>query len=163
MLGTIVKGTSTSLTITGSYTYVGVCSASGAMYLTDITFTYGAEDTATNVANYIMYEDTNNQCVSKFPTAKGYFDDLSASERQSFMVSDDYVISSARTRFQEWARHLGKTIVYQNGDYVVSNSINISPVINTFIRNNSVIIIIVVSALSVISIGGYFLFRKKKD
>lgn len=163
LLGTIVKGTSTELTITGSYTFIGVRSNSGALYLTDITFTYGAEDTATNVANYIMYEDTNNQCVSKFPTAKGYFDDLSASERQSFMVSDDYVISSARTRFQEWARHLGKTIVYQNGDYVVSNSINISPVINTFIRNNSVIIVIVVSSLSVISIGGYFLFRKKKD
>lgn len=163
LLGTIVYGTSTELTITGSYTFIGVRSNSGALYLTDITFTYGSEDTATNVANYIMYEDTNNQCVSKFPTAKGYFDDLSASERQSFMVSDDYVVSSARTRFQEWARHLGKTIVYQNGDYVVSNSINISPVINTFIRNNSVIIIIVVSALSVISIGGYFLFRKKKD
>ena len=163
LLGTIVKGTSTELTITGSYTFIGVRSNSGALYITDITFTYGAEDTATNVANYIMYEDTNNQCVSKFPTAKGYFDDLSASERQSFMVSDDYVISSARTRFQEWARHLGKTIVYQNGDYVVSNSINISPVINTFIRKNSVIIVIVVSALSVISIGGYFLFRKKKD
>ena len=163
LLGTIVYETSTELTITGSYTFIGVRSNSGALYLTDITFTYGAEDTATNVANYIMYEDTNNQCVSKFPTAKVYFDDLSASERQSFMVSDDYVISSARTRFQEWARHLGKTIVYQNGDYVVSNSMNISPVINTFIRNNSVIIVIVVSALSVISIGGYFLFRKKKD
>ena len=163
LLGTIVYGKSTEFTITGSYTFVGVRSNSGALYLTDITFTYGSEDTATNVANYIMYEDTNNQCVSKFPTAKGYFDDLSTSERQTFMSSNDYVISNARTRFQDWARHLGKTIVYQDGDYVVSNSINISPVINTFIRNNSVIIVIVVSALSVISIGGYFLFRKKKD
>lgn len=163
LLGTIVYGKSTELTITDSYTFIGVRSNSGALYLTDITFTYGAEDTATNVANYIMYEDTNNQCVSKFPTVKGYFDDLSTSERQTFMSSNDYVISNARTRFQDWAKHLGKTIVYQDGDYVVSNSINISPVINTFIRNNSVIIVIVVSMLSVISIGGYFLFRKKKD
>ena len=36
LLGTIVKGTSTSLTISGSYEYIGMRSASGAMYLTKI-------------------------------------------------------------------------------------------------------------------------------
>lgn len=36
-LGTIVKGTSTELEITGDYTYVGLRSNSGAMYITSIT------------------------------------------------------------------------------------------------------------------------------
>jgi uncharacterized repeat protein (TIGR02543 family) len=43
LLGTIVYGTSTTLTITGDYAYVGVRSNSGAMYLTNITFTWEVE------------------------------------------------------------------------------------------------------------------------
>ena len=39
-LGTIVYGTSTELTVSGDYAYVGVRSASSAMYLDSITFTW---------------------------------------------------------------------------------------------------------------------------
>jgi len=42
LLGTIVKGTSTELVIDGSYTYIGLRSASGAMYLTEIQITWDA-------------------------------------------------------------------------------------------------------------------------
>ena len=37
LLGSIVKGSSTSLTVSGDYQYIGLCSAKGAMYLTSIT------------------------------------------------------------------------------------------------------------------------------
>ena len=37
LLGSIVKGSSTSLTVSGDYQYFGLCSAKGAMYLTSIT------------------------------------------------------------------------------------------------------------------------------
>ena len=40
LLGTIVCGTSTELVIEGDYEYIGVCSASGAMYLTSISITW---------------------------------------------------------------------------------------------------------------------------
>ena len=40
LLGTIVKGTSTELEISGDYAYIGVRSASGAMYIGDIWFTW---------------------------------------------------------------------------------------------------------------------------
>ena len=40
LLGTIVKGTSTSLTISGDYEYIGFRSASGAMYLTSVTIVW---------------------------------------------------------------------------------------------------------------------------
>ena len=42
-LGTIVKGTSTELEITGNYTYVGLRSNSGAMYITSITIIWENE------------------------------------------------------------------------------------------------------------------------
>ena len=121
MLGTIKYGTSTSLTITGNYSYIGIRSSSGALYLTNITFTWGEKDTATNLSNYIMYEDTNEQCTTKFATAKGYFEALSLSERNTFMSSNDYVISTARERFEAWARNRGQNITYVNNDYVLSS------------------------------------------
>ena len=37
LLGTIIKGTSTELSITGDYEYIGIRSASGALYLSSIT------------------------------------------------------------------------------------------------------------------------------
>lgn len=49
-LGSIVKGTSTELEITGNYTYVGLRSNSGAMYITSIT---------------IIWENESNEPVSE--------------------------------------------------------------------------------------------------
>ena len=49
-LGTIVKGTSTVLEIDGDYEYIGVRSASGAMYLTSISITWDASAGVTPVA-----------------------------------------------------------------------------------------------------------------
>lgn len=42
LLGTIVKGTSTTLTIDGDYEYIGLCSKSGAMYLSEIQIEWAA-------------------------------------------------------------------------------------------------------------------------
>ena len=46
-LGTIVKGTNTELTISGSYTYVGVVSNSGAIYLDELSFEWTATSSFT--------------------------------------------------------------------------------------------------------------------
>lgn len=164
LLGTIVKGTSTSLNITGAYIYVGICSASGAMYLTDVTFTYGSEDSAVNLANYIMYEDTNGQCNTKFSVAKGYFEGLSNSQRMTFMTSDDFVISTARTRLEAWASYLGQTITHINGDYVISNSKSFNPIVEEVVNEGSISVIVVVSLVGLTSIGAYlFIWKRKED
>lgn len=47
LIGTIVKGTSTELNITGDYKYVGVRSYSGAMYMNSITFTWAVKSVVT--------------------------------------------------------------------------------------------------------------------
>ncbi len=58
LLGTIVIGTSTELTITDNYTYVGVRSNSGAMYLDNITFTWQSGE-----VTYSGYSTTVEQSV----------------------------------------------------------------------------------------------------
>ena len=42
LLGTVVNGTSTELTISGDYAYIGLRSNSGAMYLTSVSITWDA-------------------------------------------------------------------------------------------------------------------------
>ena len=161
---TLVGSTSSTRTITFAtgYAYVGIRSNSGAVYLSSITINYGSEDTAVNVSNYIMYTDTTNQCKTKYSVAKGYFQGLSTAERATFMTSDDYVISTARERLEAWARYHGESISLSNGDYVVSKVSVLNPFINST-SNNTLVIIIIVSAISVSIIGAYFFVRRRKE
>ena len=157
LLGTIVKGKSTSLTITGSYTFIGIRSADGALWLTEVEITYGEDDTAANVANYIMYEDTNGQCNSKTDIAIGYYNGLTSSEKTTFNTSSDYVISTARERFNAWLANKGKFI---GGDYSIQGAKNINFISET---NITAVIVVIFSSVGVLSLGAYFYFRRKKD
>lgn len=153
-------GTST-INITGEYQYVGIRSSSGAIYISKIEFTYGSEDSALNVANYIMYEDTVGQCNTKTTVAKGYFEGLSKSERTLFMESDEYVVSKGRERLLAWLRNQGMDIELSNNDYVVNSNraININSV---EIVNNSLIIVISVSIFASSILIGTLLIKRKK-
>ena len=161
-LGTITYGgASTSITLTGSYSYIGIRSTSKALYLTSISITCTPQDTAANVANYVMYEDTTNQCTTKFDVAKGYFNSLTAAEKTTFMTSDDYVIATARERFEAWARNQGNTITLVNGTYTISNAKYLGIEVLSSSFNNSTLIIIIVSFMSITVLAAY-LYRKKK-
>ena len=157
-LGSIIYGTSTELTISGSYLYIGIKSTNGALYLDSMTITIGSADTASNLANYLMFEDTTGQCTTKFGTARGYFEDLSTSERTTFMTSNDYVIAAARERLLAWAANQHKTITLTNGDYVVSPT-NSYIVGNTNTNNMTIVVVLSLVALTGL---GFFLFIKKK-
>lgn len=163
LLGSIKKGTNTSLTITGSYTYIGIRSASGAMYIDSITINYaGGNNDAENLANFVMYEDTTNQCLTKLDDAIEIFEGLTSSERAKFMTNNGYVIFTARERLNAWATHEGKTITYKDGDYIVSSRA-ISP-FNDIIKNeSSITIVIIISLIGITAIGGYFFLRHKKE
>lgn len=58
--GDLVLSTRSDKTVrvSGGYRYFGVRPNSGAMYITKITVEYGNQDTAFNLSNYIMFEDT---------------------------------------------------------------------------------------------------------
>ena len=118
------------------------------------------QDNATNVANYIMYEDTNNQCTTKLPNAISYFESMSKAERTTFMTSEDYVIATARTRLEAWLTNQHKTITIVDGDYVISNNMHSISILSE--NNNETIVIAVASSFLLISVlGCFYLFKKR--
>ena len=165
LLGTIVYGASTELTISGEYEFVGVKSDSGALYLTNITFTYAGNDTAVNVSNYIMYEDKEGQCTGtddKLNKAIAKLNSMSNDEKSTFWNSNDYVIKTARERLEAWARHEGKTLTYSENTYVISAYNSISRDISISGESSSLLIWVIISAIGVSLVTGYFLIRKKR-
>ena len=132
--------------------------------ITQISITLKGLETPTNLANYIMYEDTTNQCATKFNVAKGYFEDLTKAQRVSFMTSDDYVISNAKTRFEAWARSLGKTIISSNGDYVISNAqFNVLDLRGTGDIDYPIVIMVSLLVIGTGFIIGCYLLKRRKE
>ena len=136
-------------------------SQSNYINITSFTVSLDGRQTPTNVANYVMYEDTNNQCTTKFDVAKSYFEGMSAYGRATFMTSNDYVISTGRERLQAWAKHEGKSIVSQNGDYVITTASRIS-ILGAKDNNASLIIVVAIVSVSFVSILGFYILKKRK-
>ena len=163
--GTLVGSTSSTgtITFTTGYAYVGIRSSSGAVYISSIEITYGSSETPVNVANYIMYQDNNGQCTTRYSVAKGYFNNLSSGDKSTFMTSTDYVISTARTRLQAWAAYHGESISSSNGTYVIGSNKSI----NSLNGNNYSLVIALatfgtVSVLLGLSFIGYSLKKKEQ-
>ena len=129
------------------------------MYLTSITISF-AGDNANNLANYIMYEDTANQCNSKLSIAVGYLGGMSSSERTTFQTSKDYVISTARARLEAWATSQGKTINYSNGSL---SSYNTLLGISHNGSNNATIMIVLLTLVGLTAVGGCAYIQIKRN
>lgn len=130
--------------------------------ITSITVSIKGAETANNISNFIMYEDTNNQCVSKLTTAISYINNCSSSELTTFQTSTDLVISTARERLEAWARNQGKSIDYSSTGAVALKSINnkLFTSIDESIDNTLIVIICSISIASLFSM--YLIIRKKK-
>lgn len=161
LLGSITNGTSTSLTITGEYKYIGLRSNSGAMYLDEIIVTYGSNESALNIANYIMINDTDNQCKTKLGIAIDKLNSLSVIEKDLFNSSSDYVISTARNRLEAWARSEGKVLTYNEGVYA-ANANNIDRYINNIDTNISLLAHLLVFSIGSVIFSTCLILRKKK-
>lgn len=161
LLGSITKGTSTSLVIKGEYKYIGLRSNSGAMYLDEIVVTYSSNESALNIANYIMINDTVNQCKAKLGIAIDKLNSLSAIEKDLFNSSTNYVISTARNRLEAWARSEGKVLTYNEGLYV-ANVNNIDRYINNVDTNISLLVHLLVFSIGSVAFSSCLILRKKK-
>ncbi len=135
---------------------------SGYINFTSFSVEIEQKESPSNLANYIMFEDTNNQCTSKFDVAKGYFANLSKSDRARFMTSEDYVINQARTRLEAWARHLNQSITLEDGDYVIGTNNNIISIMKNE-TDSSTLLVIIVSSISVITLTTFFFVKRKKE
>ena len=154
-----------ALASSGGYKYFKIAyesTSSSYSNILSISFTLKDVETALNVSNYIMYEDTNNQCLSKLDTAIVYFNNMSKEERILFMTSNDYVISTARERLEAWAINQGKQIIYTNDAYVIESVKNALTVFDETTKH-SIYLVAIISALSILSITSYLIYKKKKE
>lgn len=136
----------------------------GKQYNLDVNVSRLAFDvtlkSASNVANYIMYEDNANQCTSKLDLAISYLNELSSDEKNTFSISTDYVISTARNRLEAWARHEGKTLSFVDNAFVASGLRN-QP---SFNKNNEAIVITILGLASALAVAtGIVLLKRKKE
>lgn len=156
---------SSATTSTVNYYYLKIfyktTSQSSYVNITQIDVSFKGEETATNVANFIMYEDTNNQCVSKLTTAINYINNCSSSELETLQTSSDYVISTARERLEAWARNQGKSIDYSSAGAVVLKSIN-NRLFTSIDKSIDNILIVIICSISVTSLFALYAIIKKK-
>ena len=136
----------------------------GKQYNLDVNVSRLAFDvtlkSASNVANYIMYEDNANQCTSKLDLAISYLNELSSDEKNTFSISTDYVFSTARNRLEAWARHEGKTLSFIDNPFVASSLRN-QPL---FKKDNEVIVIAILGLESSLAVAtGIVLLKRKKE
>ena len=162
-LGSIVCGTSTELLITGDYTYIGLRSNKNAMYFASISISYNGSsesDSAVNLANYIMFEDTTDQCLTKYRIAEGYFKNLSSSEQKTFITSEDYVISTAKARLDKWAEAHGEKIELVNDGYqFAKKTLGIYEITS---KDYSTLIIILFSSILAVVTSTVVIKKRKK-
>ena len=162
--GTLIQSVKTSgvVTFNSDFMYVGIRAQNGAVYLESIVISYGESDSSKTLADYIMFEDTEAQCNSKFDQAKNIFEGLSTTERATFMTSVDYVISSARERLEAWAVYLGKTISIENGDYVIKNA-SVNRTFTEELNKDETAITLIFVICVVASLGSMlYLFKRKR-
>ena len=129
--------------------------------ITNLKVVLKGEETANNLANYIMYTDSNGQCEEKFSYAESYFQNLSNEGKITFMTSDDYVISTAAERFRAWAAHHGKQIVLENSNWVIKD-IKAIPLFGSSESGNETALIAIIAVLSGGVILSYFFLKKRK-
>ena len=159
---TWVPVSSANFTTTNYYFFKVACETSSSSYSNfNLSIGLPGQDNTTNVANYIMYEDTNGQCVTKLNSAINKLNSMSSSSKTTFWTSNDYVIQRARERLSAWAAHEGKTLTFNNGIYVLSSN---SRTLFAEVSNDSTMLIIMtISLISITLLGGYFFIKRKKQ
>lgn len=105
---------STSLLTQGNYRYfkldyVGK-TITAYTNIASIQLSFKSAETVTNLANYLMYEDTEGQCTSKLDKALNIYELMPEDEQSLFFNSNAYTITKARERLLAWAQNQGRSI-----------------------------------------------------
>ncbi len=133
--------------------------------ITSITIEYDApESSINNLTNYVMFEDTPGQCNSKTGIAIEIFDGLSYSDKGAFLyTSEDYCVLQARERFNNWLKAKGKTVVYENNDYVIKSNryFGIFDIANKE-EITTLSTVIIVGAILITAVGSFIIIKKRK-
>ena len=140
-------------------------SYNGIFYLKNITIKLkGPAHTLSGLTNYVMFEDTPGQCGTKTDVAIGVFNGLSSSDKGAFLyTSKDYCVLQARERFNNWLKAKGKTVVYENNDYVIKSNryFGIFDIANKE-DMTTLSAIIIVGAILITAVGSFIIIKKRK-
>ncbi len=84
----------------------------------------GASQTLDDFVNFVMFEDIEGQCQSKFLEAKERFFALSNEDKTSFLESESYCLIKAKERLFAWANFHGENLISNEGkvSFVPMNS-----------------------------------------
>lgn len=115
--------------------------------------------------------DGDGSCTTYYPIAKSVFNGTAtgdnaqynlSSEERNVICDEDGLYADVYERLQEWARINGDSI--DGSNLLVKASTNVTPSIgNNSTYNLTTLIIIVISFVSLVAIGGYFFLRKRKE
>lgn len=171
LLGTIVCGTSTELTIEDDYKFVGVRSASSTMYLTSITFDYeqsyvGSVEDIEAINGFVdtlhldSYNDNLGYCNDSehhyYITAKGVMSTLSNDQLALFKEDSSY--AEAKARYEAWAGMNGDTKPYEGSEIVLESM----KIFNEGSSSGEILTVAILLSITSFSIVGAYLFLKKK-
>ncbi len=161
---TFAEKTSTELTNSNYFffkiDYEGVSFGSNYSNISKIEITLKSQDTVNNVCNYIMYEDTNNQCTTKLNTAIDRLNNMSETDKTTFMNSDSYVIVKARERIEAWAINQGKELnLNSSSQFVLQSQYSL---FNNETDGGYVPIVIVIGVISISIVASYIIVKKKR-
>lgn len=112
-------------------------------------------NSALGIADKIMAEDTDMQCVTKFPEMKALVVQLTPEQLTYFQTSGgEALMDSARTRYNAWAIYHGDTDAYGTG-----SGARVTQKTNT---ENNTTAIILIGAIGLTTLVGYYFLNKKK-
>lgn len=159
---------STSVSFQDDYKYVGIRSASGAVYLSSITIEwelYTSEQVASSIktmAGGWSNDTSTSSCGDHYKEAKEMVLLMPASELTAFQNATSGDIGSARQTYEWWCHVNGDATPY-SGPIVQNASAKVLTSFYNAYKGSTAAIIVVVSVVSIAAIGGYFLLKKKKE
>ena len=147
----------------GTYTFYYVADGENFDGIYHISVAYNGSLTAQHLAADLMGVNTSSgSCTDndKFPAMKSKYNSLSASEQATFRgyaSSDILQFQNAYLRYCAWAR--------ANGEEPFTGSKSNSGLLLAGISDStgSIAIIVVISLVSVASIGGFFFIKKRRE
>lgn len=93
-----------------------------------------------------------------YTSAKTAFNALNTHQRSLFTTNSAYL--TEWTRLSTWASKNGESL---NGSNQLASAPKVNPILNTKIGDNVTMIVVVISSLSIVAIGGYFFLKKRKE
>lgn len=119
-------------------------------------YTETRESASLDLAQFILFADTEGQCVTKYNIAKTRFNAISAAEQTTFKTSTETTFVNARARYEAWAVNQGDSDCYGTASPINTNQ----PLVN----DNGVIgLSVALGLLASVSLGAVFFLKKRKQ